>query len=112
MVRMFLIYYDNGESYEDHDTTNLCVVPTEARAKELIEKWEKWVEKSISNRPPSPYPSDTLTDEDYTKIWKAREGYLKSLRPPHGFVELAMMVGTPYEDSEGSLHYMRIKALS
>ena len=110
---MYLIYYDNGESYEDHDTTNLCVVPTEARAKQLIEKWGKWVEKSISNRPPSPNHSDTsLTDEDRTKLWEAREGYLKSLKPPHGFVELAMMVGTPYRDSEGSLHYQRIKALS
>lgn len=110
---MFLIYYDNGESYEDHDTTNLCVVPTETRAKELIDEWSKWVEKKMANRPPTPYHSDTsLTDEDFDRAWEVRNEYLQSLKPPHGFVELAMMVGTPYGDSEGSLHYHKIKMLS
>lgn len=105
---MFLIYYDNGESYEDHDTTNLCVVPTETRATELIAEWLKWVEEKKQNKPV--YPEGEPTEAEY-ETWLAKEeGFRKTLKPPYGFDSLVSLVYDEF--GYGSLRYQNIKALA
>lgn len=91
MKSMILISYDNGQLYEDHRTTPVCVVPTKKRADKLIARCIKWVRKTKEGVPPVPEAS-MPDDNEYFKAISAREEHIHKLKPPYGFPELIDMV--------------------
>lgn len=107
-MNAYLIYYDNGESYEDHTQIPLCVVPTEARAKARIAEWEKWAERKRKKLPVEPDPEGSeVIHED---MCKAREAFWRSLKPPHKLDSLISLVSDEY--NRGSLRYKKVKSLT
>ncbi len=83
---LFLISFDNGESYEDHNRDPLWFVKTEAAAKRVVAKMDKWLEKQRDQLPEKPVVANYATEDEW---WAAHEEWEKNvmtLVPPYGLV--------------------------
>lgn len=112
MKSLFLISYDNGESYEDYRTTPILVAPTMEAAEEAKTKMEGWVsdkkaflEKKLGDRPDFDY------GERFGQWVSRREGLVAKMKPLFGEYSLIEMLGNAYNDSQGSLYITKIKSL-
>jgi hypothetical protein len=86
----FLISYDNGESYEDHHVSPLCIVPTKVRAELRIAAWLAWAEKTRRALPA--YPELTMSEDDYAKQYLVYQKALDAIKPPRGLDALRDLV--------------------
>ncbi len=106
-MKTYLIIYDNGESYEDHDRYPILAAKTEKRAKEVMTKMNEWVERAKTK---CPEPPEDCEAPDYEAQEAKREAYVKSLKPPHGISELVRMATDRYLDYQ-TLHVTEIKTV-
>lgn len=106
---IYLIKWDNQESYEDYYEVNLCACQTEERAKELIKELEDWYLKTKNELPP--YPVDELvTQEAYEKQFDERREAIKKLVAPYGLDQINDF--DSYRDhSTVSLRYNKVSIL-
>lgn len=105
-MKTYLIIYDNGESYEDHDRYPILAAKTEKRAKEVMNKMNAWVERAKAKRPKPP----DYDSPDYKAQETKSESYVKSLKPPYGVRELVRMATDQYLDYQ-TLHVTEIKTV-
>lgn len=104
----FLISYDNGESYEDHQVTPICIVPTKKRAEVKIAAWMTWAKEAASRLPPLP---DWQNREDAHTQLIEYDTARNALKVPHGFDELRYLTPSPYGSAQGSLTFAKLPVL-
>lgn len=116
MKSLYLISLDNGESYEDHHRSPVCIVSTEAAAKVEIARIMKWVESKrigVPEQPDLSWPDDN--DDESTRVYNVTmarwtddvDVYLRTLKPPHGEDGLIAMVRG--EGGGSNAHLLSIK---
>jgi hypothetical protein len=95
-MHIYLITYDNGESYEDYDKYPILACRTMKHANEVLAKMNAWVERAKANRPPDiDYDADAELIESQEAF---RREYVASLKPPYHIPELVRMATDRYLD--------------
>ncbi len=105
-MKTYLIIYDNGESYEDHDRYPILAAKTEKRAKEVMTKMNAWIKRAKAKCPEVP----DFESPDYEAQEAKRESYVKSLKPPFGISELVGIATDQYSHYQ-NLHIREIRVV-
>ena len=104
MPDMFIISFDNGESYDDHHISPLCVVPTKKGADAQVAEWLNWAEQMASELPESP---DWADHEMALKRMEPSDTARNAIVVPHDIEELRDLIASCY----GSKGYLTITQL-
>lgn len=101
----YLISYDNGEQYEDHNRVPLFLVATRKRADAIVAKAAAWVEAQRETLPPTVNDVEAKRAESgepplELNAWHAafdvRKDHIAALKPPFGIASLREAVGDAY----------------
>lgn len=111
MKSIYIIEYDNGESYEDHSRWPVLAVATKKQADQIIAEVTAWVDKQrvklpeVPEMPQSVGPSGEFSDGEWEKRWQAhydgreaRKAAIEKLRAPHGLNDMKAAL---YDDRSG-----------
>ncbi len=85
MPNLYLIYYDNGESYGDHDNYPVLAFTTKAKATRALAKLNTWRKEARYDLPSVDF---SQPDEVWMRQDEAQQAYVKSLKPLYGLTEL------------------------
>ncbi len=101
---LFLLSFDNGQSWEDHHVSPVLVVDTRTRAEAIVADVDAWVAAKREKLPPCPYEvtcqridacQPELTDEEYAVMNDKRQAWIAASRPPHGITDAREMLTSP-----------------
>lgn len=103
-TKVYLISYDNGQSYEEHHREPLFLVPSHEEAQRIISVSKGWIDTARAQAPESHYDvyNREGTEEEQDAAEKAFKAYIARLVVPFGIDELKSAVG-PLRDEYGKL---------
>ena len=81
-MKAWIVEFDNGYDYEDHDTQIIVVALSEATAQKMQARLTKWIASKRKAVPPE--PDGELSDGEYCKEHDKRQAWLNNLVPPYG----------------------------
>ena len=81
--QIYLINYDNGQDYGDHDITPVVAVDTEQRAIDIAAEMNAWL---VAKR--AAHPEPVLKQYESAKKYEAWQKTISGLVPPYCAAEL------------------------
>ena len=78
MKNIHLIYYCNGEDYEDYDKYPVLAFASERKAQKVLAELTKWYKDARDNLPEVDLDAPNWEAQD-----EIRSRYIKSLKPPY-----------------------------
>jgi len=81
-MKAWIVEFDNGYDYEDHDTTIIVVCLSEETAKKEVVRLTKWLTGKRDAVPTQ--PDDELSNDEWMKVHTKRQKWINALNPPFG----------------------------
>ncbi len=111
--KIYLIIYDNCESYEDHWSKTLCGCVDKIQAEKLVLELNFWIEVARRDLPKhylnsEAYNMGTLTDKEVESYEAREKDYFNKLVPPYGFTTLLDAVDK-FGDSRGYVKISKVE---
>jgi len=79
-MKAYILVYDNGESWEDHNTENIMVFMSKLKGEQALVKINKWVDAKKKAR----IDVDFSSDEEYNRTNALHEKFRNKLKPYMG----------------------------
>lgn len=110
--KVYVVSFDNGMAYGDHDVTPLFLVESAEQGETMKAKAAAWIAEQRQNLPACPLDvaaeradagDPDLTTDEWMELHDKRQAYIKALKPPFGISSLREAVDDNSCGSNGKL---------